>query len=358
MNTPKATSTTFPTTMKAIVKTAPAHGALALQDVPFPTMGENDVLIKIKKTSICGTDVSIYKWTDWAARTIPAPMTIGHEFVGEIVGLGANARGFAVGQLVSGEGHVVCGVCRHCITGHQHLCKQTVGIGVNQTGVFSEYIAIPANNVWLCGKHISEDILSCLDPLGNAIHTALSFDVVGEDVLITGAGPIGLMTIPILKRLGARSIVITDINDYRLNMARELGATYAVNTLHERIGDYFERLDIVEGFDVGLEMSGSPLAFSQMIDSMANGGKVAILGIIPDDTQVRWDKIIFSSLTLKGIYGREMYDTWYKMTALLQGGMDAEIERIITHRFHYTQFQQGFEAMLGGESGKVVLDWE
>ena len=345
-------------TMKAILKTTKSAGGMELQEIPMPVMGVNDVLIKIKKTSICGTDVSIYKWTDWAARTIPAPMVIGHEFVGEVVEIGANVTNFTPGQLVSGEGHVVCGKCRHCITGSQHLCRQTVGIGVNQPGVFSEYIAIPATNVWACGEGISSDILSCLDPLGNAVHTALSFDVVGEDVLITGAGPIGLMAIPVLKRLGARSIVITDINEYRLNMAKELGATYAINTSKEKLTDYFERLNMAEGFDVGLEMSGAPSAFNDMVNNMANGGKIAILGIIPEEATISWDKVIFNSLTLKGIYGREMYDTWYKMTALLQGGMDKDIQKIITHQFHYTDFQQGFDAMLSGESGKVVLDWE
>lgn len=344
-------------TMKAIVKTDKAYASLELRDVPVPTMGKNDVLIKMKKTSICGTDVSIYKWTDWAAKTIPAPMTIGHEFVGEVIGIGENVTKFKVGQLVSGEGHVVCGRCRHCITGKQHLCRATKGIGVNQTGVFSEYVAIPETNVWLCSDKISQDILSCLDPLGNAVHTALSFDLIGEDVLITGAGPIGLMAIPVAKKAGARHVVITDINDYRLEMARKLGAV-AINTKNEKIADYLEKLDIVEGFDVGLEMSGSPIAFNDMVENMANGGKIAILGIIPEETKISWEKVIFNSLTLKGIYGREMYNTWYKMTAMLESGLDKEIEQIITHKFHYTDFQKGFDVMLSGESGKVVLSWE
>ncbi|MCL1934922.1 MAG: L-threonine 3-dehydrogenase [Defluviitaleaceae bacterium] len=344
--------------MKAIVKEAGEYGSLVIKDVKIPEVKSNEVLIKIKKTSICGTDVSIYKWTEWAKNTIKTPMIIGHEFVGTIEKLGNGVINFKVGDLVSGEGHVVCGKCRHCITGKQHLCRETLGIGVNQDGVFAQYISIPAKNVWLCGEGISESILSCLDPLGNAVHTALAFDVMGEDVIITGAGPIGLMSIPILKRVGARSIVITDINEYRLNMAKELGATATIDVSKEKISDIFNKLNIKEGFDIGLEMSGSEIAFADMIENMANGGKIAILGILPQNVSINWDKVIFNSLTLKGIYGREMFDTWYKMTVMLQNGMDKEIEKIITHTYHYTDFEKGFKQMMSGESGKIILEWE
>lgn len=345
-------------TMHAIIKTAPEVNALKLEEISMPVLGKNDVLIKVKKTSICGTDVHIHQWDSWAQRTIKTPMVIGHEFVGTVVERGENVTSVEVGQTVSGEGHVVCGKCRHCITGKQHLCRQTVGIGVNTQGVFSEYIAIPATNVWICDKDISEDILSCLDPLGNAVHTALSFNVLGEDVLVTGAGPIGIMAVAVLKHAGARNIVITDVNPYRLKMAKEMGATEAIDVRSQKISDTFDKLKIKEGFDVGLEMSGNPVAFSDMINSMANGGKIAILGIPPADVKIDWNKVVFNSLILKGIYGREMYDTWYKMNAMLQSGLDKQISKVITHKFSYKDFEKGFEAMISGESGKVVLEWE
>jgi len=345
-------------TMYGIVKTAPEVGALALQEVPMPTMGRNDVLIKVKKTSICGTDVHIHQWDSWAQRTIKTPMVIGHEFVGTVIEVGENVTNVEVGQIVSGEGHVVCGKCRHCITGVQHLCRATVGIGVNTQGVFSEYIAIPATNVWVCDKDISEDILSCLDPLGNAVHTALSFNVLGEDVLVTGAGPIGIMAVAVLRQAGARNIVITDVNPYRLKMAKEMGADEAIDVRTGKMTDVFDKLKIKEGFDVGLEMSGNPRAFADMIDSMANGGKVAILGIPPADLQIDWSKVVFNSLILKGIYGREMYNTWYKMSAMLQSGLDKKISKVVTHKFNFKDFEKGFDVMISGESGKVVLEWE
>lgn len=345
-------------TMKAIVKKEPVAGALVLEEVPFPEIDKNDVLIKIKKTSICGTDVHIYDWDSWAQRTINTPMVIGHEFVGTVVEVGDNVENIQIGQLVSGEGHVVCGKCRHCITGKMHLCRQTVSIGVNQQGIFSEYAKIPASNVWACDKSISQNILSCLDPLGNAVHTALSFNVLGEDVLVTGAGPIGVMAVAVLKHAGARNIVVTDINPYRLKMAKEMGATEVVDVRSEKIEEVMNKLGMKEGFDVGLEMSGNASAFNDMINSMANGGKIAILGIIPNNVQIDWGKVIFNSLTLKGIYGREMYDTWYKMTAMLQSGLDKEIEKVITHKFNYKDFQKGFDVMISGQSGKVVLEWE
>ena len=343
--------------MKAIVKKTREVGGLVLEDVPFPIMEDSHVLIKVKKTAICGTDIHIYNWDQWAQKTINPPQIVGHEFVGEVVDIGKNVANIKVGQLVSGEGHIVCGGCRHCITGHPHLCRQTVGIGVNIHGVFSEYVALPASNVWICDESISTDILSILDPLGNAAHTALAFNILGEDVLVTGAGPIGLMSIPILKRSGARNIVVTDINPKRLEMAKALGATQVVDVRSQKLTDGLEGLNIKEGFDVGLEMSGSGVAFTDMIDVMANGGKIAILGILPADLQIDWSKVIFSSLTLKGIYGRQMYDTWYRTTALLQSGLESEIAKIITHHFDYTEFQQAFDVMRSGASGKVILSW-
>jgi len=345
--------------MKAIIKQTPEPGGLVLTEVQTPTPGDTQVLVKIKKTAICGTDIHIYNWDAWAQKTIKTPQIIGHEFVGEVVEVGKHVTNVKVGQLVSGEGHIVCKKCRHCITGHQHLCRQTVGIGVNMDGVFAEYIAFPAENIWVCDESISHDVLSVLDPLGNAAHTALSFNLVGEDVLITGAGPIGLMSIPIVKRAGARNIVVTDINPTRLEMAMELGATIAVDVRTQKLADAVKGLKVMtEGFDVGLEMSGSAAAFGDMIDAMANGGKIAILGILPEDTRTDWNKVIFNSLTMKGIYGREMYDTWYKMSALLQSGLDTEIEKIITHRYHYQDFAEAFEVMRKGDSGKVILDWQ
>ena len=344
--------------MKAIVKTKPEPGSLTLTDVPTPIPGDTEVLVKIKKTAICGTDIHIFEWDTWAQKTIKTPQIIGHEFVGVVEMAGKQVNNVRPGQLVSGEGHIVCGKCRHCITGHPHLCRQTVGIGVNMDGVFAEYAIIPCENIWICDESISEDVLSIMDPLGNATHSALSFNVLGEDVLITGAGPIGLMSIPIIKRAGARNIVVTDINPTRLKMAKELGATQVVDARTQKLSDVIKSIDsMIEGFDIGLEMSGSGAAFADMIDSMANGGKIAILGILPGDTRADWSKIIFNSLTLKGIYGRQMYDTWYRMSALLQSGLESEVAKIITHRFDYRDFQAAFELMASGESGKVVLEW-
>jgi threonine 3-dehydrogenase len=347
--------------MKAIVKTTATPGGLELADVPTPKTGGHEVLIKIIKTAICGTDIHIYKWDEWAQKTIKTPQIIGHEFVGEVVETGEHITHLKPGQLVSGEGHIVCGGCRHCITGYPHLCRQTIGIGVNCDGVFSEYITFPAGNVWICDKTISREILSILDPLGNATHTALAFNVLGEDVLVTGAGPIGLMSVPILKRAGARNIVVTDINTTRLDMAKNLGATAVVNVREQSLAHFLAEkspsLGLKEGFDIGLEMSGNPSAFSDMINAMANGGKIALLGILPAHASIDWNKVVFNSLTVKGIYGRQMYDTWYRMSALLQSGLEKEIAPIITNRFHYTQFEEAFACARSGDSGKVVLDW-
>jgi len=344
-------------TMKCIVMARGEYGGLEIQDKPIPQISKTDVLVKMHKTAICGTDVHIYKWDAWAQRTIKTPMTIGHEFVGEIAAIGDDVKGLKVGQLVSGEGHVVCGICRWCIVGRQHLCRQTVGIGVNRDGVFAEYAAIPASNIWPCDEKIPKQVLAIQDPLGNAIHTALSFDVLGEDVLITGAGPIGLMAVPVLKMAGARNIVITARRDEPLALAIELGATATVNVKKEKISDVLPKLGMKEGFDVGLEMSGNPEAFADMVDNMANGGKIAVLGIFAGDVKLDWDKIIFRCLHLKGIYGREMYNTWYQMSALLQNGLADPIAKIVTHDLPYTEFKEGFEAMIGGKAIKAVLSW-
>jgi len=344
-------------TMKCIVMARGEYGGLEIQDKPIPQISKTDVLVKMHKTAICGTDVHIYKWDAWAERTIKTPMTIGHEFVGEIAAVGDDVKGLKVGQLVSGEGHVVCGICRWCIVGQQHLCRQTVGIGVNRDGVFAEYAAIPATNIWPCDASVPKNVLSIQDPLGNAIHTALSFPVLAEDVLITGAGPIGLMAVPVLKMAGARNIVITARRDEPLKLAMELGATATVNVKKEKISDVMPKLGMKEGFDVGLEMSGNPEAFADMVDNMANGGKIAVLGIFAGDVKLDWDKIIFRSLHLKGIYGREMYSTWYQMSALLQNGLAEPINRIVTHEFPYAEFKQGFEAMIEGKAIKAVLNW-
>ncbi len=341
--------------MKALVKKK-AECGIWLEDVPVPGIGINDVLIKIMKTSICGTDIHIYNWDEWAQKTIPVPMVIGHEFVGRIEKVGGNVHDFKKGDIVSGEGHIVCGHCRNCLAGRRHLCPNTKGVGVNRTGAFAEYLCIPMTNVWYCDPHIPTDVLSCFDPLGNAAHTALSFDVLGEDVLITGAGPIGIMAAAIAKHAGARYTVITDVNPYRLDLAGKMNPTRVVNVAKEKIEDVKKELGMKEGFDVGLEMSGSPEAFRSMIDNMCHGGKIAMLGIPKTNTAIDWNKVIFNSLTLKGIYGREMYETWYKMTSMLQSGLD--ISPIITHKFHYLEFQKGFEVMASGKSGKVVLDWE
>jgi threonine 3-dehydrogenase len=340
--------------MNALVKKYAKPG-LWLEEVDVPEVGDFDVLIKMKKTAICGTDVHIYNWDEWSQATIPVPMTVGHEFVGEIVEIGKNVSGYKLGDLVSGEGHIVCGHCRNCLAGRRHLCKNTKGVGVNRTGIFAEYASIPASNVWLCDPSIPEEILSIFDPLGNAAHTALSFDLLGEDVLITGAGPIGIMAAAIAKHAGARHIVVTDVNEYRLNLAKKLGATRVMNPMKEKLRDVMTDLGMKEGFDVGLEMSGNASAFSDMIDCMVHGGKIAMLGIQGPETQVDWNKVVFNGLWIKGIYGREMYETWYKMSSMLQSGLD--IADVITHKMHYTKFEEGFEIMKSGNSGKIILEW-
>lgn len=341
--------------MKAIIKAAPAPG-LTLTDLPEPVCGEDDVLIKIIKTAICGTDVHIYNWDEWSQRTIKTPMTIGHEFVGRVAGFGRNVHDVRIGDLVSGEGHLVCGHCRNCLAGRRHLCPHTSGVGVNRDGAFAEYLSIPVTNVWHCNPAIPTDVLSCFDPLGNATHTALSYPVLGEDVLITGAGPIGLMAAAIARHAGARFVVISDVNPYRLELARKIGVTRAVDASRENLADIQKELGMREGFDVGMEMSGSPAAFNAMIDNMSHGGRIALLGILPENTAISWSKVIFNSLKLKGIYGREMFETWYMMSSMIESGLN--IDPLITHRFHYTEFEKGFEAMRSGRSGKVILNWE
>ena len=341
-------------TMKALVKAHPAPG-LALQDVPVPETGINDVLIRTLKTAICGTDIHIYNWDEWAGNTIPVPMHIGHEFVGRVEEVGDNVHDFKTGDLVSGEGHVVCGRCRNCLAGRRHLCMKTSGVGVNRPGAFAEYLAIPVTNVWYCAPEIPTDIIACFDPLGNATHTALSFDLLGEDVLITGAGPIGCMAAAIARHAGARHVVVTDVNPYRLELARKMGASLTLDVRTGSIESALEELKMKEGFDVGLEMSGDPGAFASMLPAMCHGGKIALLGILPHNTPIDWDCVVFNGLTIKGIYGREMYETWYKMTSMIQTGLD--ISPLITHRFHYTEYEKGFEAMRSGRSGKVILNW-
>ncbi|MCX7826925.1 MAG: L-threonine 3-dehydrogenase [Verrucomicrobiae bacterium] len=326
-----------------------------MEDVPEPQIGINDVLIRVDRTAICGTDVHIYTWDAWAQKTIPVPMVIGHEFVGEVAAVGANVKDFFPGELVSAEGHVVCGRCRNCLAGRRHLCKDTVGIGVNRPGAFAEYIAVPMTNVWHHKSHIDRDIAAIFDPFGNAVHTALSFPVLGEDVLITGAGPIGIMAVAIVKHAAARYIVVTDLNDYRLDLAKKMGATVALNVKHGSLRDVQKQLGMKEGFDVGLEMSGSPAAFRDMLENMCHGSRIAMLGIPPAEMAIDWSKVVFNMLTIKGIYGREMYETWYKMTVMLESGLD--ISPVITHRFHYTEFEKGFEIMKSGQSGKVILYW-
>lgn len=344
------------TTMRAIVKPTAAPG-LIMTEAPVPTPGVNDVLIKIKKTSICGTDVHINKWDKWAARTIKPPLIIGHEYVGTVEDVGAGVTGLTKGQLVTGEGHIVCGHCRNCLAGRRHLCANTQGVGVNRNGAFADYVVIPQSNIWKIPAGMDLDVVSCFDPLGNAVHTTLSFDLVGEDVLITGAGPIGCMAVAVARTAGARKIVITDINDGRLELAKKMGPTRTVNITKENLNDVWHmELGMSEGFDVGLEMSGSSAALNQMIDNMVMGGRIALLGVHPGESQVDWNKIVFKMLHLKGIYGREMFETWYKMTALVQGGMD--ITPVITHRMPVEKFQEGFELMGAGKSGKIVLNWE
>lgn len=340
--------------MKALVKKARQPG-LWLETVPEPTIGINDVLIRVERTGICGTDLHIYNWDAWAQKTIPVPMVVGHEFVGRIVQIGSNVNDFRVGDVVSGEGHVVCGRCRNCLAGRRHLCKDTKGVGVNRPGAFAEYLALPMTNVWHHSPGVDLDVAAIFDPFGNAVHTALSFPVLGEDVLITGAGPIGIMAVAIAKHAGARHVVITDVNDYRLNLAKKMGATVALNVKTGNLRDAQQQLGMKEGFDVGLEMSGNPAAFRDMIDSMCHGGKIAMLGIPSEQMAIDWNKVVFNMLTIKGIYGREMYETWYQMTVMLESGLN--ITPVITHRLPYTEFEQGFAAMKSGQSGKVVLDW-
>jgi threonine 3-dehydrogenase len=341
--------------MKALIKSKPELG-IWMGEVPKPEIGPNDLLVRIRKTAICGTDIHIYDWNDWAKRTIPVPMVVGHEFAGEVAAVGSAVPGFAVGDRVSGEGHVTCGHCRNCRAGKRHLCRNTVGVGVNRQGCFAEYLSIPAFNAFKLPGEISDDLASIFDPYGNAVHTALSFELVGEDVLITGAGPIGCMAAAICRHVGARHVVVTDINDYRLGLARQLGATRVVNVSSAKLRDVMTELRMTEGFDVGLEMSGSPVAFRDMLEVMNNGARVALLGIPPADTRIDWNHVIFKGLVIKGIYGREMFETWYKMSSMLQSGLD--IRPIITHHFPIDDFQKGFDVMRSGQSGKVVLDWQ
>ena len=339
--------------MKALVKSQAEKG-LWLEDIPEPNIGINDVLIRVHRTGICGTDLHIWKWDEWAQKTIPVPMVVGHEFVGEIVEVGANVSDFHPGDVVSGEGHVVCGRCRNCMAGRRHLCANTQGVGVNRAGAFAEYIALPMTNIWRHHPGVDLEVAAIFDPFGNAVHTALSFPVLGEDVLITGAGPIGIMSIPIVRHAGARHVVITDMNPYRLDLARKMGATLAINPAETSLADAQKQLGMQEGFDVGLEMSGNPAALKDMIANMCHGGKIAILGIPAKEMPMDWRQVIFNMITIKGIYGREMYDTWYKMSVMIESGVD--ISPIITHRFAFEDFQQGFDAMISGQTGKVVLD--
>jgi threonine 3-dehydrogenase len=340
--------------VKALAKLERAPG-LTLTRVRRPEVGHNDVLIRIRKTAICGTDIHIWRWDDWAQKTIPVPMHVGHEYVGEIVEMGQEVRGFALGDRVSGEGHITCGFCRNCRAGRRHLCRNTVGVGVNREGAFAEYLVIPAFNAFRIPNDIPDEIAAIFDPFGNATHTALSFNLVGEDVLITGAGPIGIMAAAIARHVGARHVVITDVNDYRLALARRMGATRAINVGRTKLRDVMTELGMTEGFDVGMEMSGVPEAFSDMLECMNHGGKVALLGIPPSPMAIDWNQVIFKGLEIKGIYGREMFETWYKMVAMLQSGLD--LTPMITHRFAVDDYEAAFAAMLSGESGKVVLDW-
>ena len=339
--------------MKALVKSHATPG-LWLEDIPEPSIGINDVLIRVRYAGICGTDVHIYQWDDWAQKTIHVPMAIGHEFVGEVVAVGSNVNDFYPGDVVSGEGHVVCGRCRNCMAGRRHLCANTQGVGVNRAGAFAEYIALPMTNIWRHHPGVDQEVAAIFDPFGNAMHTALSFPVLGEDVLITGAGPIGIMAIPVVRHAGARHIVITDMNPYRLDLARKMGATLAVNPAETSLAEVQKQLGMMEGFDVGLEMSGNPLALKDMIANMSHGGKIAILGIPSKEMPMDWRQVIFNMITIKGIYGREMYDTWYKMSVMIESGLD--ISPVITHRFAFEDFQQGFDAMISGQTGKVVLN--
>ena len=340
--------------MKALVKKSPEAG-IWMEDVPVPNCGTNDVKIKISHTALCGTDLHIYKWDDWAKRTLELPLVTGHEFCGIVEEIGPGVTHFKEGDRVSGEGHITCGYCRNCRAGKRHICHKTVGVGIQRSGAFAEFLVIPESNVWPIHKDIPSEIAAFFDPFGNATHTALSFEMTGEDVLITGAGPIGVMAVAICKFVGARNIVITDINEYRLELARKLGATKAINISKENIKDYYSELNIVNGFDVGLEVSGNPSAFKDMLSHMYHGGSVALLGLLPESTQINWDEIIFKGLNIKGIYGREMYETWYKMTQMLRSGLD--ISNVLTHRLPVDDFQQAFEIMEKGQCGKIVLDW-
>jgi threonine 3-dehydrogenase len=345
----------IPRSMRAIAKVQAGPG-LALVEVAVPEPGPNDVLIRVKRTSICGTDLHIYNWDAWAQKTIRPPMVIGHEFVGEIAQVGSNVVGFRPGDLVDGEGHIVCGACRNCLAGRRHLCKETKGVGVNRDGAFAEFLCLPASNAVHVDPSFPLDVLSCFDPLGNATHTALQYDLVGEDVLITGAGPIGAMATAIARQAGARKVVVTDVNPDRLALAARMGATRTVDVRREKLADVQRDVGMKEGFDIGLEMSGQPSALNDMIDNMAHGGRIALLGIMPEAAPVNWNKVVFNMLTIRGIYGREMYETWYKMTALIQSGLD--ITPVITHRLPFNEFQTGFDLMKTGRCGKVILDWE
>ena len=340
--------------MKALVKSK-AEAGLWLEDVPEPTIGISDVKIRVHRTGICGTDVHIYKWDPWAAKTIKVPLVIGHEFVGEIVEVGSNVADFHPGQIVSGEGHVVCGHCRNCLAGRRHLCAFSKGVGVNRPGAFAEYVSLPMSNIWVHPKDIDKDVAAIFDPFGNAVHTALSFPVLGEDVLVTGAGPIGIMAAAVAVHAAARFVVITDVNPYRLDLARKMGVTRAVNPKERALKDVQKELGMVEGFDIGMEMSGNAQAFRDMLANMAHGGRIAMLGIPDKEMAIDWNTVIFSMLTIKGIYGREMYETWYKMTVMLQSGLN--LSPVITHRYHYSEFEKGFEVMKGGKNGKVILSW-
>tara|TARA_R110000868_G_scaffold380784_4_gene647033 strand:- start:24768 stop:25793 length:1026 start_codon:yes stop_codon:yes gene_type:complete len=340
--------------MKALGKFK-ADVGIWMDDVEKPTIGPNDVLVKIKKTAICGTDIHIYNWDEWAQKTVPVPMVTGHEFMGVVEEMGSEVQGFAKGDRVSGEGHLTCGYCRNCRAGRRHLCRNTIGTGVERPGCFAEYLSMPAVNLFKLPNAISDDVAAILDPFGNAVHTALSFDMVGEDVLITGAGPIGIMAVAIAKHAGARNVFITDVNDYRLEMARKMGATHVLNVTKDDLKQQMDNAGMTEGFDVALEMSGNPQALNQMFNHMNNGGRVAMLGIPPENTAIDWNNVIFKGLTVKGIYGREMFETWYKMSSILQSGLN--ISRIITHHFDVDDFQKGFDVMLSGKSGKVILNW-
>jgi len=341
-------------TMKALTKLTPGPG-LKLVQVNKPEVGHNDVLIRVRKTAICGTDVHIWKWDEWAQKTIPVPMHVGHEYVGRIVEMGQEVRGFQIGDRVSGEGHITCGHCRNCRAGRRHLCRNTLGVGVNRSGAFAEYLTIPASNVFKLSPAIDDEIASILDPFGNATHTALAFNVVGEDVLITGAGPIGIMAVAIARHCGARHVVITDVNDYRLDLAATMGASRTLNVARESLDDAMRELGMEEGFDVGFEMSGNPAALREMLRTMNHGGSISMLGIPPGETAIDWNLVIFKGLVLKGIYGREMFETWYKMAAMLQSGLN--VRPVITHRLGANDYLKGFEIMNSGKSGKIILDW-